>query len=112
MLDYDSVDVYEFDVPFRVFADGGHEPTSGGVYAPDVDGDDLHVPGWSTVTDGCSGQDGYSGPVMHSSEFIGEGLSDYVREVPGVYVVCVAWFANDSDDGVDADGWLILRRND
>ena len=105
-----NISVYEFDQVFTVLADGSHSSHHGGVYAPEVCEDDgaLYLEGWSTVTDGCSGQYLYSGPVMHSSEFIGDGLSDRVRETPGVYAVCAVYPL----DGGDPGGWIIVRKDD
>jgi hypothetical protein len=44
--------------------------------------------GW-TLLSGFTGQDGYNGPVMHASEYVGGGLERHIRETPGYYVVLI-----------------------
>lgn len=51
---------------------------------------------WSLLN-GFSGQYGYSGPMMHSSEFIGGGLARHILSNPGYYVALVN-YDSDSDD--------------
>jgi len=51
--------------------------------------DEFSIPeGWELLK-GLTGQYGYNGPVMHSSEFIGRGLERYILETPGLYVSLV-----------------------
>lgn len=113
----------EFEVPFRVLPGAVIDSDLPGVYAPEVtlevnsDGDplpesedvmiqDLARHGWN-VLDGYSGQDRYSGPIMHASETLSGGLARDILEAPGTYVVC----AVDTDDDDDTPaGWIILRR--
>jgi hypothetical protein len=105
-------DLMEFDHPIRVHEDGTiSEPT--GIYAPEVyDGETLKAPlvepGWELVN-GFSGQYGYSGPVMHPSEFIGGRLEDRIRETPGVYVV-VEVRDGDEYPGGEPVGWAVARK--
>lgn len=48
--------------------------------------DSLELPeGWSLMN-GYSGQYGYSGPIMHPSEYIGGGMERDILEAPGHYV--------------------------
>ena len=83
-LDTRLNDLMEFDHVIAVWPDGSiTEPT--GVYAPDLHNGELEGDDW-TLLDGFSGQDRYSGPIMHASEFIGGGLERHIRENPGLYV--------------------------
>ena len=51
--------------------------------------DEFNLPeGWQLMT-GYTGQYGYNGPVMHSSEFIGGGMARDILETPGDYVALV-----------------------
>lgn len=102
-------DMLEFDHPVIVHADGTVSDAVG-VYAPEVYEDgDASLPyvndGWELL-DGYSGQCGYSGPVMHPSEFVGGRLADDVLSEPGIYVVTAVC---DPDDG-EAYGWVVARR--
>lgn len=90
----------------------------------------LEADGWELMT-GYSGQHGYTGPVMHNSEYIGGGLERDIRERPGLYValvvdhvgvgetVCHGCGAPEGEwcvDGCDADretlteGWVVAFR--
>jgi len=53
--------------------------------------DDFYLPtGWELLK-GFTGQYGYNGPVMHSSEYVGGGLERHIRETPGYYVVLIVY---------------------
>lgn len=70
--------------------------------------------GWDVQT-GWSGQYSYSGPIMHSSEFIGGALADHIRETDGYWVVVVAECHELRDENGDditdnPAGWLLLHR--
>lgn len=92
-----------------------------GVYAPELhvgtDEDDQILPehdkalmedatrqGW-TLLRGWSQQDGYGGPLMHPSEFVGGRLEDHIRENPGLYVAVVI-----DTEGDQPAGWAIAYR--
>ncbi len=108
----------EFHVPFRVHPDrtittrtDEHVPEC--YWDPDTMGVDLCGADdqWLPM-DGYSGQDRYSGPVMHSSEFIGGRLKDDILSEPGVYVICVVEVMpddEDCDDDCEPAGWVVLR---
>lgn len=110
----------EFDHVIRVRKDGWatlieDEP---GVYAPEVhyqgdgsDDDDLWVSSGWELLNGYSGQYGYRGPVMHSSEFIGGRMELDILAEPGVYVSVVVT-CDDAGDGDDVAGWAVARRVD
>lgn len=116
----------DWDCPFEVLADGRILPRVPEVYAPDVcltgdaDGSVLETDadmtaelarqGWAPVT-GYSGQDRYSGPVMHASESLGGGMARDVLAAPGVYVLTAAEVLEDDGELSDTPaGWLLLRR--
>lgn len=107
-------DIMEFDHVIRVHEDGTitDEP---GIYAPNLYDGELDSDDW-TMMDGYSGQDRYSGPVMHASEFIGGLMERDIRETPGVYVAVVAYYspdalADDDSDELDVDGWAVAVLN-
>lgn len=51
--------------------------------------DEFSIPeGWELLR-GYTGQYGYSGPVMHQSEYIGGGMAEHILETPGDYVALV-----------------------
>lgn len=107
-------DIMEFDHVIRVHEDGTitDEPD---VYAPNLLDDQLDDNTW-TLLDGYSGQDRYSGPIMHNSEFIGGRMEDDIRENPGVYVAIVSYYSpsetDDSDHDSIVEGWAVARKND
>ena len=43
------------------------------------------VEGWTLLT-GWTGQHGYNGAVMHSSEYVGGALAEHVLSTPGLWV--------------------------
>lgn len=116
-----KIDAVDFG---RVFVMDGsvlgfrHEFTNG--YAPTVthdaqhdiliDGVPLRESEWSALT-GMTGQSGYNGAVMHSSEFIGRDIAKHMswmtEDEPLTFVVCVVEGEYDDDD---AAGWCILYR--
>lgn len=68
--------------------------------------EELKGQGWSFM-DGYSGQQGYSGPIMHRSEFIGGGLERDIREQPGYYVAVTV---ETDDEDEEPAGWAVLYR--
>ena len=60
------------------------------------------------LLDGFSGQHGYSGPIMHASEYISGGLARHILETAGFYVATVVMpMPLDEDDDVDSDEWAV-----
>lgn len=108
-------DIMEFDHVVEVRPDGSiiDRPD---LHAPDLLDDQLSDPTtWAFFTTGYSGQDRYSGPIMHNSEFIGGGLERDIRETPGVYVAIVAYWSpeeDDDDDELYAEGWAVVTLAD
>lgn len=133
----------DFDCPFTILnVRGGHtfigpsdayapevtlytDKEHNGVGEEEIDGVPWNQPQktWEVVN-GYSGQHGYSGPTMHSSEFLGGGMArDVLADIGAVYVVtsveCHAdWEVdeNDEDDVFAADvirdnpaGWMLLK---
>jgi hypothetical protein len=120
-------DIMEFDHVIRVNKDGRITDDIGtqALHAPElhdgeVDGSVLHDQKgrplkWDLMT-GYTGQYGYRGPIMHSSEFIGGGLADDILATPGLYVALVNYCSADDSEAVDdtdtgtvAEGWAVAR---
>lgn len=106
-----SITNVEFDHPFMIVA-GEVVDAPAGIHAPEVyHDDDLDVVimgPWEAVSHGMTGQHGYRGPVMHSSEFVGPGIAEVLAEYePGtILVMCVV---ETLDDDEEPAGWIILR---
>lgn len=93
-----------------LIGEGGTITDAAGVYAPEAIwngwGDGVHIePGseWAPLS-GYSGQDGYRGPVMHVSEFIGGRIADHILNTPGYWVWTVV---EDIDDPESPAGWVV-----
>jgi hypothetical protein len=91
-------ELMEFDHVIEVHADGTVTDRND-IYAGEIvrqpltaEGDAIDAPvvaaGWELL-DGYSGQDRYSGPCMHPSEFIGGRIAQDILDEPGVYVALV-----------------------
>ncbi len=107
--------VMDFDHVIRVHSDGTVSDETN-VHAPDLDGDSV-TSGWTLMT-GYSGQDGYSGPIMHESEFIGGAMASDILATPGIYVALVSYGVNEAEDMDDlignelsVDGWAVARKD-
>lgn len=74
----------------------------GGVWPYEVDGD-----GWELMT-GYTGQYGYTGPMMHASEFVGGRLARDILATPGLYAVVTV---TDMTSGELADEWAVARKD-
>ena len=118
----DLNDMMGFDHPIRVNPDGTIDPDPrkthpGTPYAPESvmqtrhdgqvgDGDEetwiesVRAAGWEPER-GWTGQYGYSGPVMHASEYVGGSLEDHIRETPGLWVVVAVECLPDEDPDPD-----------
>lgn len=107
----------EFDATFTITVDGhvrrtgDHAP---GVYHDEVDDVVIESDEWEGAVRGCTGQYGYLGNVMHSSELIGPAIARHLYEtndagtvfaVVAVYVLPVG----DQDED-EVAGWTIVRR--
>ena len=103
--------------------DSGHAaPANMSPYVPYVEDHSSHdvtldgvpyrdAPTWSPLV-GYTGQYGYRGAVMHSSEYIGGALALDILSTPGLYVSVIVMAQSDSDDiEPDFAGWAILRRS-
>jgi hypothetical protein len=106
-------DIMDFDHVVEVREDGSIIDRND-IFAPSLFDDELDTEGW-TLLDGFSGQDRYSGPIMHASEFIGGGMEDYIRQTPGVYVALVAYCSPDEDDEDTGEnpvsGWAVAYQS-
>lgn len=74
-----------------------------------LDPAEIHNLGRWTLLNGFSGQDGYSGPIMHESEYVGGGLERHIRETAGFYACVIVTGIRptiyDPDD--DIVGWAV-----
>jgi hypothetical protein len=113
-VDFDRVFVMDGSVlGFRhVFPDSAHGPETveyDPVAGLAIDGVALADSEWSALT-GFTGQYGYNGPIMHSSEFIGRAIARHMSYLSGdepvTFVVCVVR----GDDAEEDAGWCILYR--
>jgi hypothetical protein len=103
-------EIMEFDHVIRVHADGTVTAEEG-TYAPELhtsDDGEIYVfeEGWTLLT-GYSGQDRYSGPGMHPSEYIGGRMATDILSTPGVYVAVYS-IEDDDDPGV----WAVAKRDE
>jgi hypothetical protein len=103
----------DFDHVIEVMADGGIVHRSD-LHAPEVSDDGggqvfISPDSWSLL-DGYSGQQGYSGPVMHSSEFIGGSMERDILAEPGVYVAVVVYDStSQAEEGIS--GWAVAKQD-
>lgn len=114
----EQINAIEFDHPFTLHPDGTiTDPT--GVHAPSVyhnDETDVEISddGWRALT-GMTGQDRYHGAVMHPSEYIGRGITEYLLELaadePRTFVVtAVECWPTEDDPEPEPAGWVILMK--
>lgn len=113
---YSLCQIMEFDHVIEVTTDGRviDRPD---LHGPDLCDDELETAApWSLLT-GYTGQYGYSGPIMHNSEYIGGGMALDILDSPGVYVALVSYYSTDADDqphaeddGPYAEGWAVAYR--
>jgi len=122
-LDYQLIGIrlnaIDFDHPFTLTSDGKIGDAPGGVYAPDVvndpDNDVTVSTGWEALT-GMTGQYGYHGAVMHTSEFIGSQIARYLTELcedaPQTFVVVeVCDESGEYEYEDDPIGWVIVQQS-
>jgi hypothetical protein len=113
----ERVQAVEFDWPFTIT--NGEVIDVPGVYAPSVylyEGDRAETiddQRWRLLSHGWTGQYGYNGPVMHASEFIGEGIAEQLAEMAEDYrafaIVAVDFIPEDEDDqSTEPVGWAIV----
>lgn len=96
-------DIMEFDHVIEV-TESREIIERGDVYAPSLNDGLLDDDTWSLMN-GYSSQYGYSGPIMHSSEFIGGRMERDIRDTPGLYVSLVDYLS----DG-ESEGWAVAFR--
>lgn len=102
-------DIMEFDHVIRV-GENGEVTDVQGIYAPNLFDEELDSADWEFFSVGYTRQDGYSGPIMHNSEFIGGRLERDILETPGVYVALVSYYSpEDGEEDTYAEGWAIAR---
>lgn len=108
----------EFDSPFEVRDLPDYPPAQPQVrhkwvlYVPSYFDDEIDGSGWETWSQGYTGQDSYSGPVMHNSEYLGGRMAVDLLNDPGVYVITAAtWSPIDeiNNDEPYIEGWVVLK---
>lgn len=76
-----------------------------------LDPNEVHgLDDW-TLLDGFSGQYRYSGPIMHSSEFVGGALEKHIRNTPGYYAAVIVRGIGPDPDDIEDDivGWAVAH---
>lgn len=121
-------DAIELDTGFIVNEDGTVE--NSGNFAPDVwgsqgpvDPEIFSLEPWEFFSRGYSGQHGYNGPEMHSSEYLGGGLAQDILNTPGEYALVPVRYECDEDScgelweddeencgDIHMESWVVLRR--
>jgi len=133
MTTYSLNDQMDFDHVIRITEDGTVAEPLERTYAPEVTveclDDDagsitreaeqrmieyVESQGWELMT-GYTGQYGYSGPIMHPSEYVGGGMEDDILATPGLYVVVEPTALYPSEEaeerlGDEPVGWVVCRR--
>jgi hypothetical protein len=119
MIDFNTlgaeIQAMDFDSVYRIEA--GHAVRDDKLFAPsvyaDTDGDYIEGDGWEFVTNNCSGQFNYNGPIMHASEQIGAGIAERLSRLSEHYfayaTVVVEWIEED-DDSDEPAGWAIIGK--
>lgn len=117
----DAVQRVEFDSPFRITDAYDVERAEDVAYTPTVehdDEDDILIDGvpasdseWWAIS-GMTGQYGYNGAVMHSSEYISGGMAEALYRLRDgdsrmVFVVTTV----ETDDPERPAGWTVLYRD-
>lgn len=103
-----------FDSPFIVLPNG--EFATVNMYCPSVLTDkstDVYIDDskWVALT-GYTGQYGYNGAVLHSSEYLGGGLLlDILEDVGTIYCLTVVYNPEEDQEEYDDDmaGWCVLQ---
>src|SRR5438067_2194410 len=92
-------EIMEFDHVIEVHPDGSITDVED-IFAPNLYDGELELGadklGWQLM-DGYSGQQSYSGPIMHNSEFIGGCMERDIRATPGLYVALVCYYTYATD---------------
>lgn len=118
-----AIDAQEFGHVFQVTRHGVVDGPAG-IYAPEIYNDDttdiaFEGDKWTALT-GYTGQHGYNGAVMRSSEFIGGRLAEDIVEMsaeaeaegrPLLWTVTtVEVLPDDDEEEPEPAGWAILYR--
>lgn len=116
----EAIQAIDFDHPFMILPNGNLAGAAPHVYAPEVyldDGPDefAYEMGPWTPLSGFTGQHGYNGPVMHASEYVGEGIASELRRLSEdeaqTFVLCVVNVLPEDGEENDPEpaGWTILQ---
>lgn len=97
----------EFDSPFRITDDYRLTDAPADIHAPSSYDGELDGSAWEYWSHGYTGQYGYRGPIMHSSEILAGRMARDLLSAPGIYAVVAD---EDSDDDSDEpNGWAVVR---
>lgn len=105
---YVIVDGHAIDAPSGIYAPSVYEcEQEDGTYDPEIESAD-----WEFVTHGMTGQCGYNGPMMHSSETFGPGMAERLAELAEDYVCFATIYATiiplEGDSEGDPDSWAVI----
>lgn len=112
-------EVMQFETVYQVHPNGTITERHD-LRAPDLNqykGDDecwhehLDDTSWDLLT-GWTGQYGYRGPMMHSSEFVGGRLAEHILSTPGLYALLVPSVLDPDDPDAQPDSWAIAYKCD
>lgn len=106
-------DKMEFDHVIQVL-ENGTAISSDGISSPDEVWFDPSVNGDVDCGEGWTPMVGHSVHIgsacFHPSEFIGEGLSNYILSEPGFYVSVIVRDIDSEEGSDDIVGWAILHK--
>lgn len=107
--------VMETDHVVEVHTDGTVSDAPGNVWAPELCDQELSGAGWEFFSTGYTGQDSYTGPIMHNSEQLTGRLARDILAQPGYYVALVSDYSCDDEceDDCEEDhteGWAVAYR--
>jgi hypothetical protein len=108
MADRTLNDRMEFDHVVRVDTEG-RVTDAPEWWAPSLNDGELDDggAGWELLG-GYSGQYGYPGPIMHTSEYIGGAMERDILARPGLYVSLVDYVtSDDADESPEPAGWAV-----
>ena len=104
----------DLDCPFTVTTCHVITDRHEGLHAPEVcwsedGGLEVQSEEWEAWSTGMSNQWGYTGPIMHPSEYLGGGMAQTLLDEPGTYVITEV---DDLDDPDAPPGWIMLKRKE
>jgi len=85
------------------------------LFAPDLEQNEVEEGKWEesmydtewSLLSGFSGQDRYTGPMMHESEYIGGGLAAHILATPGYWVAIYPTVTDIDGEELVEDSWAV-----